>query len=128
MKEGPLPRLRVLVVDDCSDTVECLSLLLGLWGHSARTARDGWEALDVARVYRPEVVLLDIGLPGLDGYQVAERLRRQAVFMPTLLVAVTGYGREEDVRRSAEAGFDLHLVKPVAPEDLRELLAAFSGV
>src|SRR6185369_3183357 len=96
--------VRVLVVEDNVDAAESLATLLRLWGHDVRVVHDGLDALDAARSYLPEVVLLDIGLPGLDGYQVAERLRTERGLASTLLVAMTGYGQPEDRRRSAEAG------------------------
>jgi len=114
---------RILVVDDNRDLAESLALVLRLWGHDARVAHDGRTALDVARDYTPDVVFLDLGLPCLDGYEVARRLRLRPEMRRTLLVAVTGYGQEDDRRRSREAGFDLHLTKPVDPIDLRPLLA-----
>jgi signal transduction histidine kinase/ActR/RegA family two-component response regulator len=119
---------RLLVVDDNIDGAESLALLLRLEGHEVRTAYDGPSALQAAVVHRPEVVLLDIGLPqGMDGYEVARRLRRQEGLEGVLLVAVTGYGQDEDRRRSREAGFDAHLVKPVELEEIRLQLAACSG-
>jgi len=117
------PGRRILVVDDNGDAVDSLALLLSLQGHEVRTARDGPAALEVAAVFRPEVVLLDIGLPQMDGYEVANRLRGQVGLKKVLLVAVTGYGQEEDRRRTAEAGFDAHLVKPADPAVLIRLLA-----
>jgi CheY-like chemotaxis protein len=116
--------LRVLVVDDNLDAAESLVMLLGLDGHEVRMAHSGVEALEAAAVFRPEVVLLDIGLPGMDGYEVARRLREQNDGAETLLVAMTGYGQEEDRRRSRAAGFHRHLVKPVDLNDLRALLAS----
>jgi two-component system CheB/CheR fusion protein len=95
-----------------------------MWGHEVRGARSGPEALELARAYRPDAVLMEMGLPGLDGCEVARRLRRQGARPALLLVAVTGYGDEKNRRRSREAGFDLHLVKPVDPEVLQGLLAA----
>jgi len=115
--------VRVLVVEDNIDAAESLATLLRLWGHDVRVVHDGLDAVDAARSYLPEVVLLDIGLPGLDGYQVAERLRGEAGLENTLLVAMTGYGQPEDRRRSAEAGIHHHFVKPVEPFVLRNLLA-----
>lgn len=115
---------RVLVADPCTDTVESTAWLLRMWGHEMRGAGSGPEALEVARAYRPDAVLMEIGLPGLDGCEVARRLRRQGARPALLLVAVTGYGDERNRRRSREAGFDLHLVKPVDPEVLQGLLAA----
>jgi signal transduction histidine kinase len=122
----PLPpgrgALRVLVVDDNRDAAESLSMMLRLDGHEVRMAHDGTAALEVAGLFRPEVVLLDIGLPGTSGYDVARQLLDRGV-RPLLLVAMTGYGTEEDRRRSQEVGFDHHLVKPVDPQVLREMLA-----
>jgi PAS domain S-box-containing protein len=115
--------LRVLVVDDNEDATETLTDLLELWGHGVRTAHDGRAALAAAEEYAPDVVLLDIGLPGMDGYEVAVHLRSRPE-CAARLVAVTGYGQEEDRRRSREAGFDLHLTKPVDPEELKRVLAA----
>jgi CheY-like chemotaxis protein/anti-sigma regulatory factor (Ser/Thr protein kinase) len=117
------PGRRVLVVDDNRDAAESLAMLLGVGGHDVRTAHDGPTALAVAAASRPEVVFLDIGLPRMDGYEVARRLRQQVGLRQALIVAVTGYGREEDRRRAEEAGFDAHLVKPADPEELQKLLA-----
>jgi two-component system, chemotaxis family, CheB/CheR fusion protein len=114
---------RVLVVDDNVDTAESLALLLQLKGHEVAVAHDGQGALDVAAAFHPEAVLLDIGLPGLDGYQVASRLRQHHPTSTALIVALTGYGQEEDQRRAQEAGFDQHLIKPVAPQAIYDLLA-----
>jgi CheY-like chemotaxis protein len=114
--------LRILVVDDNRISARGLADLLGLSGHEVRTAFDGRAALDAARRHRPEVVLLDIGLPEMDGYQVAAQLRREEGLKDALIVAITGYGQEQDLRRSREAGFDRHLVKPVDLEALEELL------
>jgi PAS domain S-box-containing protein len=115
---------RVLVVDDNVDAAESMATLLRLWGHQVRLAHNGPEALQAAGQCQPEVVVLDIGLPGMNGYEVARFLRQDPRFGQPLLVAVTGYGEEEDQRRSTEAGFDRHLVKPVAPEALRQVVAA----
>jgi signal transduction histidine kinase len=113
---------RVLAVDDNADAVESLAVLLGMQGHQVRTAHDGPDALEQAEAFRPEVVILDVGLPRMDGYEVARRLREREGMRGVLLVALTGYGREEDRRRSLEAGFDRHLVKPVDPDVLRDVL------
>jgi two-component system CheB/CheR fusion protein len=121
---APSP-LRILVVDDNVDTAESLALLLRLRGHEAEIAHDGPAALDLAAAFEPDAVLLDIGLPGLDGYQVAAELRRQPQTAGALLVALTGYGQEEDQRRAREAGFDHHLTKPVDPQVIYQLLAQF---
>ncbi|HSS52623.1 MAG TPA: ATP-binding protein [Thermoanaerobaculia bacterium] len=115
--------LRVLVVEDNIDAAESLATLLRLWNHDVSVVHDGRMALEAAREQQPEVVLLDIGLPGLDGYQVARRLREELHLDHTLLVAMTGYGQPEDRRRSREAGIQYHFVKPVEPLVLRNLLA-----
>jgi CheY-like chemotaxis protein len=120
---GRSPPRRILVVDDNVDAAESLGMLLRLGGHDVRTAYDGMAAIQVASEFRPEVVLLDIGLPGISGYEVARRLRRESGLEDVFLVALTGYGQEEDRRRSQEAGFDSHLVKPADPTKLQELLA-----
>lgn len=119
---SPAGSCRVLVVDDNVDAAASLSELLELWGHEVRTAFDGPHALGTAREWRPEIVLLDIGLPGMDGYEVAQNLRREPATARTCLVALTGYGAEEDRRRSQEAGFDDHLTKPVELERLQGVL------
>jgi two-component system CheB/CheR fusion protein len=120
---APVRPRRVLIVDDNRDAAESMALLLQLRGHDVRTAHDGPGGLAAADAFRPEVVLLDIGLPGMDGYEVARRLRRRPAGKGTLLVAVTGYGHEDDRRRSREAGFDHHLVKPTDPAAVADLLA-----
>src|SRR5205085_2775214 len=100
-------------------------LLLNLKGHEVRLAHDGPAALEAARAQRPEVVILDIALPGLDGYEVARRLREDETTRRAVLVAMTGYGQEDDHRRSRQAGFDRHLVKPVDFQELQQLFAEF---
>ena len=114
---------RILVVDDNEDAAASLADLLEIWGHEVRTVHDGRQALAAAREWPPEIVLLDIGLPGMDGYEVAHRLRNETNTADAYLVALTGYGTEEDRIRALEAGFNRHLVKPVAPDVLNELLA-----
>jgi PAS domain S-box-containing protein len=113
---------RVLVVDDNVDAAESIALLVRLWGHEVHISHTGPEALRAAEEYQPDIVMLDIGLPGMNGYEVARRLRQQPHFQHTILAAITGYGQEDDRRRSAEAGFDHHLTKPVEPEALEKLL------
>jgi signal transduction histidine kinase/DNA-binding response OmpR family regulator len=113
---------RVLVVDDNVDAAESLAILVRLDGHEVRTAHDGPTALEVAETFCPEIVLLDIGLPAMDGYEVGRRLRSQPKGSEMLLAAVTGYGQEEDRSHCQQAGFDEHLIKPVDPEALRRLL------
>ncbi len=119
--------LRVLVVDDSEDTTELLGTLLEMAGHSIQVAHTGPSALEVAAAFRPDAVILDIGLPGLDGYQVAQRLREDPALKSVTLIAATGYGQEEDLRRSREVGFDQHLVKPIDPGELQRLLAELAG-
>lgn len=118
-------RLRVLVVEDSPDNAQGLAALVELWGHEARIAVDGESALVAFRRFEPRVVLADIGLPGLDGYELARRLRRldRGAAGRCVLVALTGYGQPRDRDRAFEAGFDHHLTKPVDPGRLEELLA-----
>ncbi len=118
---------RVLVVEDNVDTAESMAILLRLKGHEVLVAYDGPAALEKARSFHPDVVLLDIGLPGLDGYQVAARLRKRRRTANVLLVALTGYGQEEDQARAIEAGFDHHLTKPVDPSVIYDLISRSSG-
>jgi CheY-like chemotaxis protein len=110
-------------VEDHADTADSLALLLCLFGHQVRVARDGRTALELARAFSPDVVLLDIGLPGMDGWQIAQQFRQQPAARRPLLIALTGYGQDNDRQRSHEAGIDLHLLKPVDPDLLRRLLA-----
>ena len=119
----PVRPLRILVVDDNEDTAEMMSMLLGMDGHDVEVAHTGPSALEAAAAHRPDVIVLDIGLPGLDGYQVAQRLRQDPAMKEVLLIAASGYGQDSDRRRSWEAGFDHHLVKPVDPGEIQRLLA-----
>ena len=114
---------RILIVDDNRDAATSLAMLLELTGSKTETAYDGPEAIAAAARFQPEVVLLDIGLPGMDGYQVAQRLRAEPWGKSVVLVAVTGWGQDDDHARSKEAGFDAHLVKPVDLDRLLALLA-----
>ena len=117
-------RRRLLVVDDNLDAAESLALLLTkAQGYDVRRAHSGPEALEVAHDFVPEVILLDIGLPGMDGYEVARAVRADRLLARCHVIAVTGYGRDEDRRRSSEAGFDHHLVKPVTLAALQAVLA-----
>jgi CheY-like chemotaxis protein len=113
-------RRRVLVVEDNADERQLLRDLLGLAGHEVHEAADGPSGLDAALRLRPEIALIDIGLPGLDGYELARRVRAKQA--PIGLIAVTGYGLPEDRRRAAEAGFDAHFVKPADPDSLTALI------
>jgi PAS domain S-box-containing protein len=117
-------RHRVLVVDDNHDAATSLvRLLTSVWGQEVRVAHDGPSALEVASEFQPELVLLDIGLPGMSGYEVAKNLRRRPEFEATRLIAITGWGQDEDRRKSSEAGFDRHMVKPIEPEALAHIVA-----
>jgi signal transduction histidine kinase len=123
--EGPArTQRRILVADDNNDALESLATLLQLSGHEVYTAPNGAMALESAEQHRPEVALLDIGMPKLDGYEVARRIRAQPWGQRITLVALTGWGQDSDRRRSQEAGFDSHLVKPLDLDKLTELLAA----
>jgi CheY-like chemotaxis protein len=117
------PTLRILVVDDSPDTVESLSLLLGVAGHQTATASNGLAAITLAETYRPEVILLDIGLPGMSGYDVCRAIRAMPWGQAVMVIAITGWGHEEERRRTAEAGFTAHLVKPVIWSQLALLLS-----
>src|SRR5262245_61195874 len=118
-------RRRVLIVDDVRDAADSLSMLVNLFGHESRVAYDGDSALKAAAEFDLDTALIDIALPRMDGYRLAASLLETAS-RSLLLVAVTGYGREEDRRRSKEAGFQFHLVKPIDCEELRALLASDS--
>jgi len=111
------------VVDDNVDAADGLAELLTMWRHTPFVVHDGMAALEAALQFSPDVVLLDLGLPKLDGLEVARRLREATGHMVPVLVALTGYGQPEDHRRTSEAGFDHHLIKPVQPAVLRDVLA-----
>jgi PAS domain S-box-containing protein len=118
---------RILVVDDDADARDSLTVLLDLMGHDVRTAKDGQTAIEMAIEFHPEVVLLDIGMPGMSGYTVASRMREHAAGRDVVIVAVTSWGQEEDRRRSQEVGIDRHLVKPVDFDELLRVLADYLG-
>jgi PAS domain S-box-containing protein len=115
---------RVLVVDDNVDAAESAAMLLRLWGHEAHTVHDGLTALDAVQTYRPDIILLDIGLPGMSGYEVVRQLRAQPRFKRLVVAAMTGYGQDADRLRSKEAGFDFHLTKPLDPNILEMFVAS----
>jgi two-component system CheB/CheR fusion protein len=122
--KGKEPRpLRVLIADDNKNTADSLGMLLTAWGHEPLIVYDGLAALRKAQSEHPDVALLDLGLPGMDGYRVAQQLRRQPALKEITLIAVTGYKWKDAHLRSEEYGFNHHLVKPVEPEQLRGLLA-----
>ena len=117
--------LRILVADSNPDCAESLAILLRLYGHTVETALDGPAALKKAKDDEPDVVLLELRLPGMTGYDVARHLRANRTSKTPLLIAVTTYARDQDRQRSAEAGVDLHMVKPVDPDHLQSVLAKF---
>ena len=120
---APASGRRILIADDNEDAVESLALLLSMMGNETRTAPDGVAALQVGESFAPEIVLLDIGMPKLNGYEAARRMRALPWGSRLVLVALTGRSQDEDRRRSHEAGFDFHLVKPIEPAALEKLLA-----
>jgi CheY-like chemotaxis protein len=120
--------LRVLMDEDDADTADSVAMVLHLKGYDVRLARDGPAALSLARTQPPDVVLLDIGLPGMSGYEVAWRLKTLEGGEHLFLIAITGYGQASDRRRSSEAGIHLHLVKPSDPEFLLRVLKRLEAV
>jgi CheY-like chemotaxis protein len=116
-------RLRILVVEDNRDAAESLRVLLELLGHEVKVTFSGPEGVAAAAAWKPQAIVCDIGLPGLDGYGVARAVRQTPATAHIRLIALTGYGSDDDRRRAREAGFDFHLVKPAPPEVLEELLA-----
>src|SRR4051794_23370154 len=116
-------RFRILVVDDNHDSALSLAMMLSIMGHETRTAHDGESAVTAAESFLPDVVLLDIGLPKLNGYEVAQRIRENEWGQGMFLIAVTGWGQDEDRQRSSEVGLNVHMVKPVEPAALERLLA-----
>jgi CheY-like chemotaxis protein len=119
---GPASCRRILIVEDHADCAATLASLMKYAGHQVRIAHDGPRALEAAEAYNPDLILLDIGLPGMDGYEVARRLRTMPSMLKVVVVAITGYGQEEDRIRSRDAGIDHHLIKPVDLEALRVLV------
>jgi CheY-like chemotaxis protein len=128
----PAPRAtrgaRVLMVEDNPDAAESLFMILEILGHHVRMVHDGMAALEAARANVPDIALVDIGLPGMDGYDLARAVRRDPALKGVVLVALTGYGQPEDRDRAMAAGFDYHLVKPVDPDALGALVARIGGV
>jgi CheY-like chemotaxis protein len=118
-----MPGLRILVVDDNPDVVDSLAMVLRTMGNNVRTAKDGEEAVRAAGEFRPDVALLDIGMPKMNGYEAARTIRQQPWGRDVILVAVTGWGQDEVRRRSKDAGFDHHLVKPLDPNALIKQLS-----
>jgi CheY-like chemotaxis protein len=120
--------LRILVTEDDADTALSTASLLSLGGHEVHIAGDGASALEAVEDCDPDVLLLDIGLPDMEGYEVARRVKARNALKTPLLIAITGYGEDADRQRSTDAGIDLHLVKPVDPEQLQGLLKRFQRV
>jgi len=125
MRQSDVKR-RVLVVDDNQDTADSLALMLEALGHEARTAYDGARAIAVADEFRPDVILMDIGMPRFNGFQAAQRIRAQPWADRVVLIAITGWAREEDRECAKEAGFDAHLTKPVDLKLLFRLLSVMN--
>jgi CheY-like chemotaxis protein len=123
----PIVNCRVLVADDLRDSADSLALLIELMGHAVEIAYDGEAALQAAEQFRPDIVLLDLGMPKLDGFEVSRRIRALPWGASVRLVAQSGWGQDEDRRRSAEAGFDHHLVKPIDPAALEALMQALAA-
>ena len=115
--------MRILVVDDNRDAAESLAMMLSLMGNESKTAYDGLEALEVAATFRPDLILLDIGMPKLNGYDTARQIRQQPWGKHAVLVALTGWGQDDDRRKSLDAGFDSHMVKPIELPALEKLLS-----
>jgi CheY-like chemotaxis protein len=124
MESDLQPQRRILIVDDNHDSADSLAMLMEITGNKTYLAHDGVEAVKAAEKYRPEVVLLDIGLPQLDGYEVCRRVREQAWGKDIVVIALTGWGQDDDRRKSEEAGFNGHLVKPVDYDKLLDLLGS----
>jgi CheY-like chemotaxis protein len=125
--EAPSSARRVLVVEDNPDAQEALTCLLQLWGHDVRVADDGAAGIEAAINWRPEIALVDLGLPRVDGYEVARQVRAALGLASPLLIALTGYGAPEQRSQALAAGFDLHIVKPVEPERLAALLDEYAA-
>jgi len=124
---SPISARRILIVDDNADAADSLALFLGLLGHRVDVARSGTEGLERALTTKPDTILLDIGMPGMDGCEVASRLRGTGGFGGVPIIAITGFGTDSDRRRTAAAGIDHHLVKPASMEELERLLCADPG-
>jgi CheY-like chemotaxis protein len=117
------PPLRILVIDDIPDVADVMKMMLDMEGFETKVAYSGATALDIARRFAPDVIFCDIGLPVMDGHEIARRIRADPAIEPATLIALTGWGAEAEVRRTRESGFDFHMVKPVDANALLELLA-----
>jgi CheY-like chemotaxis protein len=123
----PVASLRIVIVDDNRDAADSLAMLLTMDGHQVSVTHDGVSALSVIEAVRPQVAVLDIGMPDMNGYQLAQRIRSSLPSEPMVLVALTGWGQAQDLARAKAAGFDHHLVKPAEPEAIRSLIASIGG-
>lgn len=121
------PKLRVLVVDDNRDSADTLAMMLRILGHESHTGYDGQDAVEKAAALSPDAVLLDIGMPRLNGYEAAAQIRQQPGGEQMLLIAATGWGQDEDRERTSAAGFDAHLIKPINHEELNKLLQTYAA-
>lgn len=119
-----ISRRRIVIADDNDDSAQSFAMLLSFSGHEVRIAHDGAEALSVVREFRPDFAFLDIGMPGLTGYEVAQAVRAESWGQEIKLIAVTGWGQAEDRNRAHSAGFDRHMVKPIDPDEVDRLLDA----
>lgn len=119
-----ISRRRIVIADDNDDSAQSFAMLLSFSGHEVRIAHDGAEALSVVREFRPDFAFLDIGMPGLTGYEVAQAVRAESWGQGIKLIAVTGWGQAEDRNRAHSAGFDRHMVKPIDPDEIDRLLDA----
>ena len=126
MSANPAESRRVLVVDDNEDSAESLTVLLRLKGHIVESRHDGRDAVETAELFRPDVILLDLGMPGLSGYEVCREIRKQPWGSEMLLIAQTGWGQDQDRQRTKEAGFDGHLTKPINLARLEKILSDLS--
>ena len=128
VEDKPVSRqYRVLVVDDNEDSADWLAMMLELMGHEVRTAHDGAAGVAVAGAFRPDLILMDIGMPILNGYEAAQHIRQKPWGREPFIVALTGWGSADDHRRTQDAGFDRHLVKPVDPAEIQKLLVELNA-
>jgi CheY-like chemotaxis protein len=130
MRDAAVPQTagrKILVADDDQDSAESLAMLFQMMGHDVRSALSGLEAVNLAADFQPDLIVLDIGMPGLDGYEVCRRIRQQPWAHTVVIAALTGWTRDEDRDRSQQAGFNHYLVKPVDPQALTDLVARISG-
>jgi CheY-like chemotaxis protein len=117
--------MNVLIVEDLRDTVDSMRFLLELWGCKSTVVYNGQRAIEAAATLNPDIVILDIGLPDMSGWDVSHRLRQSPTTASALMVAVTGYGQPDDIKRSKEVGIDLHFLKPADPEDIKRVLISW---